>query len=112
MRSTLLRIYDPGMAEERPLWRQAFDAFEQSVGPRLEEFVRTDQFADMASSFARAQTDMQRRAEEALTQMWHFWNIPAGSDVKRLSEQVASLERRVRELTKLLEETTEGGSDG
>jgi hypothetical protein len=100
------------MADDRPVWRQAFDAFEQAVGPRLEEFVRTDQFADAASSFTRAQSDMQRRVEEALSQLWHFWNIPAGSDVRRLSEQVASLERRLREMSKLLEESTEEGSDG
>jgi hypothetical protein len=100
------------MAEDRPLWRQAFDAFEQAVAPRLEEFVRTDQFADMASGFTRAQAEAQRRTEQAFSQMWHFWNIPAGTDVQRLSDQVASLERRVRELSKLLEESTEGASDG
>jgi Poly(R)-hydroxyalkanoic acid synthase subunit (PHA_synth_III_E) len=92
------------MADDRPLWRQAFDAWEQAVAPRLEEYVRTDEFADAASSFSRAQADFQRRTEKAMQEMWHFWNIPAGSDVQRLSDQVASLERRVRDLTKLLED--------
>lgn len=80
-----------------------FDAMEGSVAPQLEEFVRTDEFADMATAFAKMQADFQERAERSMRQTWHFWNLPAGSDVKRLSDQVASLERRVRSLDKRLE---------
>lgn len=77
---------------------------ESAIGPRLEEMVRTEQFADIASTLARIQADVQRRAERSLRQTWHFWNLPTGSDVKRMSEQIASLERRVRDLSKQLEE--------
>jgi hypothetical protein len=92
------------MADDRPLWRQAFDSWEQAIAPRLEEYVRTDQFADMASALSRAQADFQRRTEETLQQIWRFWNIPAATDVQHLSDQVASLERQVRDLTKLIED--------
>jgi hypothetical protein len=96
------------MPEASPVWRRAFDAIEQSISPQLEQFVRTDQFADMAAVVARIQGQLQKRAERAMRQAWHFWNLPTGSDVKRVSEQLASLERRVRELSKRLEE--QGGS--
>jgi polyhydroxyalkanoate synthesis regulator phasin len=89
------------------MWRRAFDAVEGSVAPQLEQFVRTEQFADMAASIARMQTNVQRRAERSMRQAWHFWNLPSGSDVKRVSEQIASLERRVRDLSKQLEEARE-----
>jgi hypothetical protein len=96
------------MPEASPLWRRAFDAVEQNISPQLEQFVRTDQFADMAAVVARVQGQLQKRAERAMRQAWHFWNLPTGSDVKRVSEQVASLERRVRDLSKQLDE--QGGS--
>jgi hypothetical protein len=92
------------MSEAKPLWRRLFDAVEQTVSPQLEQFVRTDQFADLAAVVARMQSDMQRRAERAMRQAWHFWNLPTGSDVKRVSEQLASLERRVRDLAKQLDD--------
>lgn len=95
------------MADDRPLWRRMFDAAESSIAPQLEQFVRTDQFADGASALARLQSDLQRRTERAMRQTWHFWNIPAGSDIKRMSEQIASLERRVRDLSKQLEDSRE-----
>ena len=96
------------MAEASPLWRRLFDAVEQTVSPQLEQFVRTDQFADIAAVVARLQGRAQKNAERAMRQAWHFWNLPAGSDVKRMSEQIASLERRVRDLSKQLDE--QGGS--
>jgi len=90
------------------MWRRAFDAVEQNVTPQIEQFVRTDQFADMAAVLSRMQSQAQKRSERALRQTWHFWNLPAGSDVKRLSERIAALERRVRDLQNQLEE--QGGS--
>ncbi len=89
-----------------------FDAFEQAAGPQLEQYVRTEQFADAAASMSRFQAEVQRRTAEAMGQAWHAWNIPAASDVQRLSEQVASLERRVRELSKQLESSSGGPADG
>jgi hypothetical protein len=97
-------IYAADMTDDTPGWKRAFDEMESRVGPQLEQYVRTEQFADMAASFTRAQAEVQKRIADTMRQAWHFWNLPAASDVQRLSEQVASLERRVRELTKQLEE--------
>jgi hypothetical protein len=97
------------MGDTRPVWRRVFDEVEHRVGPRLEEAARSEQFADAAAALARLQSGAQRRLEQALRRGWHFWNLPAGSDVKRLSEQVASLERRVRALSKQLEDAEAPG---
>lgn len=95
------------MAEERPLWRKAFDSAERAIAPGLESAVKSDGFADFATAAMRVRADVARRAERATRRALHFWNLPAGSDVKRLSEQVASVERRVRSLTKRLDDLVE-----
>lgn len=95
------------MASDRPFWRRAIDSAERAVAPGLEEFVQSERFADLAAVTARLRAEARRQAERATRRAWHFWNLPAGSDVKRLSEQVASLERRLRDLSKRLEDVGE-----
>jgi len=95
------------MAEEHPLWKKVFDTVERSVAPGLETAVRSEPFADAATVLTRLQAGIGRRVEQASRRALHFWNLPAGSDVKRVSEQIASLERRVRDLSKRLEDLAE-----
>jgi hypothetical protein len=87
------------------MWRRAFDAVEKNLTPQVEEWVQSEQFADLSAAMTKLQAQMQLRTERAMRRSWHFWNLPAGSDVKRMSEQLASLERRVRDLSKQLEDT-------
>lgn len=100
------------MSDVQPMWRRAFDAVDRTVSPQLEQMVRTEQFADAAAAFAHLQGQLQRRTERVLRRSLHFWNLPAGSDIKRMSEQVASLERRVRDLSKQLEDATRAEAAG
>jgi hypothetical protein len=86
------------MAERKPLWRVAFDAAERRVGPAAEAFVRTDTFADVVGAVSRINHRNRLRAEALLRDGWHRLNLPAGTDVRRLSDQVTKLERRVRDL--------------
>jgi hypothetical protein len=44
--------------------------------------------------------------------MWHLLNLPAGSDIKRLSRQVASLDRELRQLRGELNREIEDGPHG
>ena len=95
------------MAEQRPLWRMAFDAVEQAIAPGLESAVRSERFADVATVALRVRAGVARRAERVTRRALHFWNLPAGSDVKRVSDQITSLERRVRSLAKRLDDLAE-----
>ena len=99
-------------APRRPLWRTVFDATEKRIGPAAEQLVRTDAFADAAGLVSRLNHESKKRAERVLRQGWHRINLPAGSDVKRLSEQVGGLERQVRELRRQLEQQTKGDGHG
>jgi phage shock protein A len=92
------------MAEPQPRWRQLFDAVEQNLTPQVEQWVQSEQFADLTAAMTKLRAQMQERTERAMRRSWHFWNLPAGSDVKRMSEQLASLERRIRDLSKQLED--------
>ncbi|MDT7560123.1 MAG: hypothetical protein QOF38_333 [Pseudonocardiales bacterium] len=98
------------MAEPPALWRQAFDAAEKFVAPRLESVVRTDQFAQATALGIKAQAALTRQANGIAAKLWHLVNLPAGTDVLRLRAQVGALDREVRRLTLALEQQQQHGS--
>ena len=91
-------------AEPPALWRQAFDAAEKFVAPRLESVVRTDQFAQASALGLKAQAALTHQANAVAAKLWHLVNLPAGTDVLRLRAQVGALDREVRRLTLALEQ--------
>jgi hypothetical protein len=91
-----------------PRWRQAFDAAERRVTPRLEEFVRTPTFSVGAALVRRAQSVAASSARDLTARAWHLVNLPAGSDVSRLRAQIGALDREVRRLTLQLEAERRG----
>jgi polyhydroxyalkanoate synthesis regulator phasin len=82
----------------RPLWRQAFDALDRRVAGPVEGAARSDAFGDLLALTVRAERRLQRAVERRTRRALHFVNLPAASDVRRLSEQVAELRRELREL--------------
>ena len=86
------------------MWRQVFDKAERAVCSRLEELVRTEQFAVAVGLVTRARGEVQRRVERASRRVLHFWNLPAGSDVTRIMDQVAQLQRQIRDLRNQLDD--------
>jgi len=88
---------------KQPLWLQLILRFERAIGVPVESAVRSDKYFDLV---AHANRTRARLAEltEGLTQEWlHVFNLPAGSDVRRLREQLARVERQLGELAKDLE---------
>ena len=77
-----------------------FDAVEKVIGPRINEFVRSEEFATMAALNKRGQTELSQRLEKLSRRTLHVFNLPAGSDVNRLLTHIAQLEREVRDLRK------------
>jgi hypothetical protein len=96
------------MPPSRPTWRRAFDTIERGVGLPLETLVRSERFFDAVALSTRARTDVQRRVERVTRRALHFVNVPAATDVRRLSDQVTRLDRRVLALTKELDENQNG----
>lgn len=100
------------MAEDKPLWRQAFDTAERAVAPHLEQAVQATAFAQALALAGHARAGARRWAERRTSGLWHLVNLPAGSDLRRLREQVTGLERQVRLLTAALEQSREEHHDG
>lgn len=92
----------------KPLWRKAFDAVERPVGSRLETVVQTEEFASVLAFSTQAQAEARRRLERLTRRALHAVNIPAGSDIKRLHDQIAGLDRRLREVQDELEAARRG----
>ena len=98
------------MADDRPAWRQGFDAIEATVTPRLEGLVQSEQFQIAAGLASNLQRELQRRTERAMRRALHLWNLPAGSDVTRILNEIGALQRELRELSSRVDERREEAS--
>ena len=94
-----------------PLWRQMYDRVERAVAPRLEAAVRTDRFASALAAAAKARADLDRRRVQIADRLGavsarglHLWNLPAADDVAQLRAEILELDRRVRDLTRQLDQ--------
>ena len=92
-----------------PVWRQVFDQVERRLSPRASELTHTGRFADVTGFVVSAKAGLERRRRELLGRAWHAWNLPAGSDVERLTQRVVELERRLRDLGAAVEDDRTGG---
>ncbi len=90
------------MASSSPLWKQLFDAVDQRLSPTINEMARSEDAAALAALGRRGRSELDRRMEQASRRALHLLNLPAGSDVNRLLEHIARLEREVRDLRNLL----------
>jgi hypothetical protein len=86
---------------DHPLWRQGFDAIERRLAGPVEGAVQTDLFADVVALGVRAQRRAQREVERRTRRVLHMVNVPTATDVRRVSEQLADLQRQVRELERV-----------
>ena len=94
---------------DRPSWRRMFDAWNDQVGPRLEQMVRTDAFADQAAWFAGLNRRRNEMVESFSQRLMHFWNLPTANDVARLRRQVDVLQRQLHAVNKTLQEVRNAG---
>jgi polyhydroxyalkanoate synthesis regulator phasin len=82
----------------RPLWRRAFDTAERALAGPAEAAARSEAFNDALAAALRAQRRAQREVERRTRRVLHMANVPTATDVRLLSQQVASLQREVRRL--------------
>lgn len=83
---------------------QVFSWLERPVGRQLERWVQTEPVVAAVIRLVDLQGDVQRQIERTLRLYLHLWNLPALSDVRRMSQQLALLDRRLRGLERALEE--------
>ena len=75
-----------------------FDALERQLGPTINEAVQNEDMAALIALSRRSRAEIDKRFEQMSRRALHVLNLPAGSDVNRLLDHIARLEREVRDL--------------
>jgi hypothetical protein len=86
-----------------PLWLKLVLRAERAVGSRVEDAVHSDAYFDLVTELSRTRIRVTGMVEGTSRRIWHLANLPAGTDVRRMREQLARMERRIVELSKDLE---------
>ena len=81
-----------------PLWRTAFDLVERPVAAASESWLQSDAFMDVAAVGFKVQRRMRAQSRQALEAWLGLFELPTRRDVSELVNQVAALERQVRDL--------------
>jgi len=92
------------VATEQPLWLQLVLRFERAIGVPVESAVRSDRYFDLLTHANRTRARLTEIAEGVTEEWLHVLNIPASSDVRRLREQLARVERQLARLAKEIED--------
>jgi hypothetical protein len=92
------------MARESPLWLKLVLRAERVIGTRVESAVHSDVYFDVIAELNRSKALLTGTAEGVSRRLLHLANLPAGTDIRRVREQLARIERRMVELSKELDE--------
>jgi hypothetical protein len=88
------------MSKTAPLWLRAVHRCERAIGEPLESALHSDTYFDLITEMLRARAATGCALEGVSRRMLHLLNLPAGSDVRRLREQLGRVERRLAQLSK------------
>ena len=88
----------------KPLWLKAVLRVERAIGKPVEAAVRRDTYFELVTKATRATGKVKRTVSGASTKVLHKVNLPAGSDMQRMREQLLRMERRLNRLTEGIEE--------
>jgi hypothetical protein len=87
------------MPANQPLWLRVVLRLERAVGEPIESAVRSDAYFDVVSTTTRVRRRVVGTAEGVSKRCLHLLNLPAGSDIRGMRQQLARVERRLNELT-------------
>jgi post-segregation antitoxin (ccd killing protein) len=83
--------------------RDLYNQFEKAVTPIANQVIATEEFAKAAALATAVNKVVRKEAEKLQARAWHAVNLPAGTDVQRLKQQVGSLDRELRLIAMELE---------
>ena len=86
------------MSSELPLWLQAVHRLERAIGAPIEAAVHSDAYFDVVAHANRAQSRAVGAVEGISRRCLHLVNLPAGTDIRRVREQLSRMERRMNGL--------------
>lgn len=85
------------MADDRH-WRRTFDTVDRAVAARAEELTRRHEFAVLSAWTFRILSGLRDQVDGVSSGVWHLVNLPARTDLVRLTAQLGELDREVRRL--------------
>lgn len=95
---------------DQPFWLKLVLRFERAIGVPVESAVRSDAYFDLLTHANRTRARLTELTESWSREWLGLLNLPAGSDVRQLREQLARVERQLAELAKDVEQRNGGGS--
>jgi hypothetical protein len=95
----LLRV----MPADRPAWLKLVLRLERAVGGPVEAAVHSDAYFDVVADLNRGKRRLTDAVEGVSRRGLHLLNLPAGTDIRRVREQLARMDRRLLQIAKELE---------
>jgi hypothetical protein len=87
-----------------PVWKAALGAVERPVSRAAQTWMQSDTFMDGFAITWRLQRRVEAEVRRGLDVWLQAWQLPTRTDVHRLSNEIAGLERQVRDLRGELEQ--------
>jgi hypothetical protein len=87
------------MSSGQPIWLQVIHRLERAIGEPVESAVHSDAYFDVMAQMTRARSQLIGGVEGLSRRCLHLVNLPAGTDVRRVREQLARMERRLNALS-------------
>jgi hypothetical protein len=97
------------VANDLPLWLKLVLRMERTIGVRVESALHSDAYFDLVADVNRTRARATAAVESVSKRIWHLANLPAGTDIRRMRQQLAGMERRLIQLSKELEEQRGAG---
>jgi hypothetical protein len=95
------------MPSNQPLWLRAVLRLERAIGEPIEAAVRSDTYFDLVRTTTRVRRKALGAAEGVSRRCLHMLNLPAGSDIRLMRQQLARMERRLNQLSEEVVEMDE-----
>jgi hypothetical protein len=92
------------MPTDLPLWLKLVLRLERAVGGPVEAAVHSDTYFDVVTELNRGTRRLTDAVESVSKRGLHLLNLPAGTDIRRVREQLARMDRRLLQITKELEQ--------
>jgi hypothetical protein len=92
------------MPADPPLWLKLVLRLERAVGGPVEAAVHSDAYFDVVAELHRGARTLTGAMESVSKRALHLFNLPAGTDIRRVREQLARMDRRLLQMAKELEQ--------
>ncbi len=89
------------------MWKKAYDNVEQQAAPAIQKMLSNPDVIEAITIGAAVQRRARDDTAKFIRRQLHALNLPSGTDVRSVSNQIAGLERQIRLLAKQVDELQE-----